>query len=877
MRKNVKLWLALSLCAAAGAAVAAGLGPQSYVQDGLVTHFDAIDNEGTGTHNPSATTWRDLKGSAYITLQTGANWTGRYFDSSPTQHTIPGMPAYRRDSLTIETAINIMSNGTLSAGTSWPRIFAHNAGGGNGCTLHSGGNSSSQFRFYMESVVPGKDVRPTVSSFRKGTISCYSCTDYFALAVDASEKDRINYPPTVNLQQPAATWYLNGLSGYLHGHYYSFRFYNRMLSMDEMTSNFLVDKLRFWSYTYTGAGAAENWGDIAWTKPEGETAVAPSTGTNSYAQVVNATVNVVASDKVGLAGLSLEDGATLNIPADAVVAVKVLYVEGQAIPRGIYTGTGGFGTQVNWISGDGVVRVAGSLTAGVPCMFPTPAADGWYEFGLASDYAHGYTTGYSGSPNTTLHYITGDHPIWGDYVFPAGAKLRLVGGILMETVPAGVFSEYDMDGLKLVYLHGATAFEDGTPLTVPSNCIFRYQSGTWKLDAVIANRWWLTGKAADYITYSGDIVNNGQMNVTGDGGQQAPFQTYTGRISGNGSLYITNYGKQGRFQGPFDLEVNTLSGMQNGCLVWIDTLSVGGKFKTVSFSNCDGQYAMNASWSANGILFGKNDSDATADNELKIDKLAGSGSSKTDSSGKRWRVGGHLIVWGGNTVHVGELTSSIHVMARRQDQNCIQGWLNAATCKGIGNIVIDKLTSGEIYGSTNVNVKVGTVVVGSTFDYTYQSNAVNRMTLDITNSCNASAKVKATDIGMLPARLSGFAGTVTLTDTATKSYTMPVDFTHGTDCLYNTTGCIGSGRIASAPANGTIDVTFPTAGDKPVKGKYALARFTSGGELLANWTVTHNGQAVDSTVVNGMEIRTKKDATGLWLDVREPGIRLIIR
>ena len=49
MRKNVKLWLALSLCAAAGAAVAAGLGPQSYVQDGLVTHFDAIDNEGTGT------------------------------------------------------------------------------------------------------------------------------------------------------------------------------------------------------------------------------------------------------------------------------------------------------------------------------------------------------------------------------------------------------------------------------------------------------------------------------------------------------------------------------------------------------------------------------------------------------------------------------------------------------------------------------------------------------------------------------------------------------------------------------------------------------------------------------------------------------------
>ena len=65
--------MVVAVVAVAGAAVAAGLGPQNYVQDGLVTHFDAIDNEGTGTHNPSATTWRDLKGSAYITLQTGAS------------------------------------------------------------------------------------------------------------------------------------------------------------------------------------------------------------------------------------------------------------------------------------------------------------------------------------------------------------------------------------------------------------------------------------------------------------------------------------------------------------------------------------------------------------------------------------------------------------------------------------------------------------------------------------------------------------------------------------------------------------------------------------------------------------------------------------
>ena len=55
-------------------------------------------------------------------------------------------------------------------------------------------------------------------------------------------------------------------------------------------------------------------------------------------------------------------------------------------------------------------------------MPPTPAADGWYEFGLEG-----------GSSGQKL--LVGDHPIWGDYLFPEGAKLRLKGYILLEPVP----------------------------------------------------------------------------------------------------------------------------------------------------------------------------------------------------------------------------------------------------------------------------------------------------------------------------------------------------------------------------------------------------------------------------------------------------------
>ena len=852
-----KIAIIAFVAAAAGAALAAGLGPQNYVQDGLVTHFDAFDNEGTGTHNPSATTWRDLKGSAYITLQTGASWTGRYFDSSAKQHTIKTMPGYDRTSVSIEVPINVISNG---ASGKYPRIFANSEYFG----IYFSGTGTSP-ALYFNGQNP--DSRPSFGGFRMGSIFAYGSSTSYGIGLAGEVKSQTSVPVKVSPTKPAADWTLSGYSGYLHAHYYGLRLYNRALTAPERYANAAVDGLRFFSFTYTGTGAAENWSDIAWTAPERATTTAPSTQTNAYAQLINVTANVTAADNVGLAGLSLEDGAKLNLASDVDMAVKALYVEGVAVAHGIYTGTGSFGTQVSWLSGDGVLRVAGRLDRRVPYLVPTPAGDGWYEFGLASGYSEGVTS------------VVAERPYWDDYAFPAGAKLRLVGGILLETVPTGMFTEYDTSGLNLAYLHGDTAFEDGTPLTVPSGCTFRYQSGNFVLDATEPNRWNLTSRLAGTITYAGDVVNNGRMHVTGDSDYLAPYQVFSGNVSGNGKLYLTNFGKQARFTGQFDMVCLQNEGMQNGCLVWIDTLHVGGKFTTLNFSNCDGKYATNVSWSANGLLFGRNDSDATADNELKIDKLSGGGLSRIDPNGKRWRVGGHVVVWGGNTVHVGELTSALHVMARRKDQDCTVGWFGSSSCieKGTGNIVIDKLTSGTLYPSTNVNVKVGTVVIGSTFDYTYQSNAVNRMTLDITNTCNASAIVTATDIGMLPARISGFMGTVTLTDTATKSWTMPIDLTHGTDCLYNTTGCIGSGTLGSAPASGTINVTFPTTGDKPVKGDYALARFTSGGDKLAGWTVTLNGQAVGSAIVSGMKVEVQKDATGLWLKVREPGVRFIIR
>ena len=47
----------------------------SYVQSGLIAQWDGIDNQGTGTHDPTATTWKDLVGNLDMTLTAKGSWT----------------------------------------------------------------------------------------------------------------------------------------------------------------------------------------------------------------------------------------------------------------------------------------------------------------------------------------------------------------------------------------------------------------------------------------------------------------------------------------------------------------------------------------------------------------------------------------------------------------------------------------------------------------------------------------------------------------------------------------------------------------------------------------------------------------------------------
>ena len=850
-----------------------GLSSANYVQDGLVAQFDALENTGVGQRDASATVWKDLVGNGQVTLAGAAAWGGRYLDATTTKQSMTDLARVYNWSVTAEFAVNVISNAAPAAAEAgksyWPTFFGEGQYRVHSTGVKKGSAPSSGYRLFIN----GRDPRPTMTSFWIGTMGTTSDGTNYRMYRDGTYAVGVVDSGALNMNKLGTTWTLNenGTSGFFHNHCYAFRLYDRVLTAEELEQNGALDGLRFFSFTYTGTGAAVDWSAVPWTAPERASTTAPNAATH-YAQVKNATVAVQAADAVSLKGLSLESGATLDIASDATVDVKVLYVGGARVPRGIYTGTGTFGTQVDWLAGGGVLRVAGSFAASVPTKLAIPAPDGWYEFGLtaAEGGGYGYTKGYPASPNTTLHWIKADRPHWQDYAFEPGAKLRLVGYMFLEQIPAGVFDEIDLSHAVYILVHAPKPYADGSTFTLPAGVEARYQPGTGWVEEGGTN--WLV--SAGSSAFTGDLEVAGTWRIYGDGTQYAS-QQYDGAFGGTGTLKFENFSKQARFTSSFALN-GKVTGFENAQLLWIDALAVTSRLSGVAFSNCGETYQTNASYSATGIFFGKHNSGATADHELYIASVSGGARSIVDAKGRRWRCGGVIAAWGSNTVHVGKLTNPLHIVARRQDQDCNRGWFGSASAVGPGFFAFDEIAAG-LFLSTNVYVTAGKVTGSPVFDWTYQSGAVNQTTFDVTNTCSSTAVAKATDVAMLPARLGGFAGSVQLTDAAERTYPVAMDFTRGTNALYNVGGCIGSGTLTAAPAAGTLAVTFAASGDA-VPGDYAVARFTSGGGLFANWSVTLNGSSARSADLGkGYRATVVKDSTGIWLKVRKGGLRFIIR
>ena len=215
---------------------------KNYVPDGLIIQYDAIDNEGTGVHNGEAAVWKNLGslGSLYdCTLSANGSWSedGKALSCSGAGYAAEASNGRGPLYSTIEGAFIRVSDGTMvnaySTYAKNERVLAFS--GSTACFL-SGDNA------------------PAVTGVAANEYQQLAAT-YAGNMVAAVYKGgtKIDSPTVVKLNSVYATnngltlgsRRSSGLETRWTGKIHTVRFYERVLTDDELLFNANIDKIRF--------------------------------------------------------------------------------------------------------------------------------------------------------------------------------------------------------------------------------------------------------------------------------------------------------------------------------------------------------------------------------------------------------------------------------------------------------------------------------------------------------------------------------------------------------------------------------------------------------------------------------------------------------
>ena len=235
-----KIMLAAAI--AAGLACAADTVP-GYVQDGLVGHWDAIDNMGTGTHDPTATTWKDLVSGIAATKVGDAAIT-----VEDNHYHFSGKGSYF-----LATIASFIDDMTANGGFTIEYVSSYTSLSDLGIGVRMGGSGM----YYQ-----GGNITYTVATGQRGSWKTPGAGTVFTGTI-VYEKDcagatvRPHYNGRYDWGNPAITWTYNyvpdnnlniGNFAGTHaavGDIYAVRIYNRRLTADEVRTNRAVDARRF--------------------------------------------------------------------------------------------------------------------------------------------------------------------------------------------------------------------------------------------------------------------------------------------------------------------------------------------------------------------------------------------------------------------------------------------------------------------------------------------------------------------------------------------------------------------------------------------------------------------------------------------------------
>lgn len=240
-----------------------------YVQDGLVAHYDAIDNAGVGCHGADREFWQDLSlKNAYLYNQfiysgkdsTGASFTNTIHNVadvgwSETAYKVRNHGAMRtRTDLnlgaycTVQEAVTV-TNPTTDNKNYWPNLFTY---GVKDCGAFVR-NSSLKTLELKEGTATGTDAAnsKTPSGSWKGQyVNAVWASDFVAVFEGTSYANKYNRSGAREIGQnqwsfgTAVVWE-GGYHRFLNGDYHAIRIYNRALTEAELAKNRAIDENRY--------------------------------------------------------------------------------------------------------------------------------------------------------------------------------------------------------------------------------------------------------------------------------------------------------------------------------------------------------------------------------------------------------------------------------------------------------------------------------------------------------------------------------------------------------------------------------------------------------------------------------------------------------
>ena len=213
-----------------------------YIQDGLVAHWDGIDNAGFGLHDANANAWKDLVGgyefvlSNAIITENGVSFAG----AANSFGTL--------DATGTDATFNIAKNGTLEI------VYAKNTGNGSQIILQSTATSGIAYGIYYDTKIlayTGSGNRSAVFSFASGVNTNIVSVKYSSAVPSTiiANGELITPSSSTFWGSPNSTTVIGtrtSKSGnHFNGTIFAIRLYKHQLSDAELAYNAALDRVRY--------------------------------------------------------------------------------------------------------------------------------------------------------------------------------------------------------------------------------------------------------------------------------------------------------------------------------------------------------------------------------------------------------------------------------------------------------------------------------------------------------------------------------------------------------------------------------------------------------------------------------------------------------